>query len=448
MSEGLSSERGVLKVERSMTATNSLPDDLQAALDKGLLKRFPLTFLPFINQQLREWQFLFPNERRSVARLLFYVASLNEEQSSVLFHDVRAVEEKMGVRHWQLSTSEQTIQNSSELARSPYFQEWRSAVQTVFDAADKHEVNARETTKRQNRLVLLDIPQSLPIQAQDAWKRWGNIGRTVTLSFDSSEQMHSPMGFLLSNQRGPTSSDSSGLLEARNHLVSAADIWIVDAGRSVIDAVLATESSTTDPARAILLSYNRLDAYRQAFSHEMNSMRKDLADADAVFARMRKLDVIPWCPPEVAADPAVREFLRSLYLSGNGAVIFGNSFVEWAASEAFRRARPHFLAASFGLRSKPKPFTSVAVFENPDQVNPLPAVDDLTGSALDAQVLSLYVWLAASRYEEYQHSTICVCLAESIAQAYIVAPPEFSLLPEQGPVPLDRMRDALVTWMN
>ena len=129
-------------------------------------------------------------------------------------------------------------------------------------------------------------------------------------------------------------------------------------------------------------------------------------------------------------------------------MIFGNSFVEWAASEAFRRARPGFLAAKFGVRSKPKPFTGVAVFENPDQVNPLPAVDDLQGSAVDAQMLALYVWLAASRYEEYQRSTVCICLAESVSQAYVVAPPEFTLGQQTGPVTLDRLGHALRTWIT
>jgi hypothetical protein len=180
----------------------------------------------------------------------------------------------------------------------------------------------------------------------------------------------------------------------------------------------------------------------------MNTMHKDLADADAVFDRLRKVDVTPWCPPEVVADPAIREFLRSLYLTGNGAVIFGNSFAQWASSEAFRRARPSFLAAQFGMRSRPKPFTGVAVFDNPDQVNPLPAVDDPAGSAVDAQMLALYVWLAAYRYEEYQRSTVCICVAESISQAYVVAPTDFTLILGAEPVSLDRLRDALCTWIS
>ena len=181
-----------------------------------------------------------------------------------------------------------------------------------------------------------------------------------------------------------------------------ADIWVVDAGRELSDSLAMQPGFFTAASSPVLLSNGRLDAYRQNFSHEMNTMRKDLADADAVFDRLRKVDVSPWCPPEVAGDPAVREFVRSLYLSGNGAVIFGNSFVEWASSEAFRRARPSFLAARFGVRTRPKPFTGVAVFDNPDQVNPLPAVDDFEGSAVDAQMLALYVWLAATRFEEYQ----------------------------------------------
>ena len=86
----------------------------------GVLKRLPLTFLPFVNQQLHQWDYLFPNERQSVERLLHYVASLSPEQSSELFRDVAELEDKMGVRQWQFSTTEQTIQNSSLLARSPY----------------------------------------------------------------------------------------------------------------------------------------------------------------------------------------------------------------------------------------------------------------------------------------------------------------------------------------
>jgi len=424
--------------------------NLQDALSKGLLKRLPLTFLPFVNQQLNQWEYLFPNERQSVERLLLYVAGLSTEQSFELFHDVVELEEKMGVRQWQFSTTEQTILNSSELARSPYFQDWRRAVQTVFDAADEHALKTKPAAvKPRNRLILLGIPQPLALDAASVWRRWQGIGRPVKLDLGLSTEHSGALEILLTGTPNPVGGRSGGLLDAARGRpeASRADVWVVDAGRSLIDTVLGREASGATVSEAILLSYGRLDLYRQSFSHEMNTMRKDLADADAVFDRLRKVEVTPWCPSEVAGDPAVREFLRSLYLTGNGAVIFGNSFVEWGASEAFRRARPSFMAAQFGVRSKPKPFTGVAVFDNPDQVNPLPAVDDLPGSAADAQMLALYVWLAATRYEEYQRSTVCVCIAESLSQAYVVAPPEFPLWLATEPVSLDRLGCVLRNWI-
>ncbi|MGD0223215.1 MAG: hypothetical protein ABSF71_12825 [Terriglobia bacterium] len=433
-----------------MRVEEKLPEDLQDALRKGLLKRLPLTFLPFVNQQLHEWEYLFPSERQSTERLLLYVASLDPEQSSGLFWDVVQLEEKMGVRHWQFSTTEQTIQNSSLLARSPYFQDWRRAVQAVFDAADQHAVKTKGApVKSANRLVLLDIPLPLPVDAASVWRRWQGIGRPLELDLTRAGGLNSPLEFLLAGTPTAAGGRSGGLLDAARSRseASSADTWVIEAGNSLVDHLVDGGLSAAAIPTAILLSNARLDRYRQSFSHEMNTMSKDLADADAVFDHLRKVDVTPWCPPEVASEPAVREFLRALYLTGNGAVIYGNSFVEWAASEAFRRARPSFLAAQFGIRSKPKPFTGVAVFDNPDQVNPLPAVDDLPGSAVDAQMLALYVWLAAHRYEEYQRSTVCVCLAESLGQAYVVAPPEFALWRETQPVPLDHLAAALRAWI-
>jgi hypothetical protein len=346
------------------------------------------------------------------------------------------------VRAWQFSKTEQTIQNSSQLARSPYFVAWRQAVQAVFDAADR-DANANVQARDEKRLILIDIPARVPLDPKKAWKKWQGVGRAVRLETVQRSGDPGVMEGLLAgdSSKEPYAADGLFVILNRSPDTREADTWVLDAGRGLV------ESLATRGARGILLSYARLDAYRENFSHEMNTMRKDLADADAVFERLRKVDVTPWCPPEVIANPAVREFVRSLYLSGNGAVIFGNSFVEWGASEALRRARPRLLAARLGVRSKPKPFTGVAVFENPERVNPLPPVDDLEGSALDAEMLALYIWLAASRYEEYRKGTVCVCFAESIGQAYVVGPAEFSFDNGSEPVSMDRLSRALGQWI-
>ncbi len=430
-----------------MKAADGISQNLQNALNNGVLKRLPLTFLPFVNEQLQKWQYLFPNEQRSVQRLLLYVDSLSVQQSSALFKRVVQLEDKMEVRHWQFSTTEQTIQNSSELARSPYFLDWRRAVQDVFETVDQRALETKVPSPK--RLVLLGIPRPLSVNPVTVWRRWQGIGKPLNLEMGSSGDSLDPFESLLAGIPFHENDASDSLLiNPSQRELSSADNWVIDAGSRAVEAVLKRTPHYLASPNSILLSYQRLVSYRENFSHEMNTMRKDLADADAVFDRLRKVDVTQWSPPEVSADPAIREFVRSLYLTGNGAVIFGNSFVEWGASEAFRRARPSFLAAKFGVRAKPKPFTGVAVFDNPDEVNPAPSVDDLPGSATDAEMLALYIWLAAQRYDEYQRSTVCVCLAESISQAYIVAPPEFTATFNVDVASLLQLSAALAAWVS
>ncbi|MFZ1015863.1 MAG: hypothetical protein WAN28_21130, partial [Terracidiphilus sp.] len=307
-------------------------------------------------------------------------------------------------------------------------------------------IRSQALKKPGNRLVLLDIPRALPLDKSRTWRRWQGIGKTVDLDLSDPRSSRRPMEFLLGGIESEVAR-SEGILRAVQDRPDASPVsaWVLDAGRDLVESILP-QSDPTSP-RCVLLSYARLDGFRQSFSHEMNTMRKDLADADAVFDRLRTVNVRAWCPPEVVNEPAIREFMRSLYLSGNGAVIFNNSFVEWGASEAIRRARPMFLAARFGARAKPKAFTGVAVFDNPDEINPTPAVDDVSGSAVDAEILALYVWLAASRYPEYQSSTVCVCLAESVSQAYVIAPDTFDLDTRNGPVTLAGLQDSLCRWV-
>jgi hypothetical protein len=78
------------------------------------------------------------------------------------------------------------------------------------------------------------------------------------------------------------------------------------------------------------------------------------------------------------------------------------------------------------MRSKPKPFTSIAIFENQQRVSSLPDVDDPENSAVDAVILARYAWLAASRYPE-QQQTLCICVSEHCDSAYAILPAGKSL---------------------
>jgi len=93
----------------------------------------------------------------------------------------------------------------------------------------------------------------------------------------------------------------------------------------------------------------------------------------------------------------------------------------WNEPRPKRRAHPRIIVARFSLRSKPKPLTNIAIFENRQRVSTLPDVDDREGSAVDTLILARYVWLAASRHPEHEQ-TCCLCISESRNSAFLIAP--------------------------
>src|SRR5207245_1426981 len=130
--------------------------------------------------------------------------------------------------------------------------------------------------------------------------------------------------------------------------------------------------------------------FRDEFLSRVNTVPKDIKGTDEILARVRRENWDKLWPADLAGQTRLRSFVIDLFLSGNGALIFPNSFVQWASTEALRRARPRLLVARFGMRSKPKPFTGIAIFENQQKISAMRDLDDPEGSAMDAQMLARY----------------------------------------------------------
>jgi len=413
---------------------------------KGLVERLPVTFRPFINQQLNDWEKLFPFEQTNLVRILGYLEGLDARQLNQLLGPLRELEARMHVEQWPFSTRGETIENASYLARSPYYAEWRREVQKVFDEIDRGAPPAPGPGATKGRLILIILPATLPINPQTIWESWQGMGRKIALDLEGASSKRSFSELLFEGTGHPPAIPGFLKVLSQKPGHSASDLWILDAA-SDLSAILPemTPAGASLPS-AIFLSYSQLKPLRDAFREHLNAIPKDLVDADAVVATLRQADLSAWCPAEIANQPRVREFLRALFLSGNGSVVFSNSFVEWAASEAFRRARPQVLIARFGTRYRPKPFTSVAVLEDQEKANPLPEVDDPEGSAVDAEILSRYIWLAASRHAEYSEA-LCLCVAEGAPVAYAIGPPGNPLWRERQPVKMERISLALSDWV-
>jgi hypothetical protein len=388
---------------------------------RRLIARLPITMRPALNQQLSQWGTLFPYEQRRVAEFMQGVETFTPSALNALMSPLETLETKMGVSHWDFTESADTIENASQLARSEYYAAWRQEVQRVFEAINAAGRNAAPIEPESTRLILLFLPGNLPVDAQSAWEQWDPRGREIKIAGDSGRLCELVM-------QGQAGLGGIATLAARQDNADSSDLWLIDADGKM-SGMLTTESANS----ASSLNYLALKPIRERFLEELNKTPKNIRATDEIVANLRSEAWDGWglWPAEIASQPRLRRFVIDLFLSGNGAFIFPSAFVEWAASEAIRRARPRTMVARFGMRSKPKPFTSIAVFENQQRVSSLPDVDDPVNSAIDAAILARYVWLSASRYPE-QSQTICLCVSEHLNSAYAIAPAKKSLTWSEG----------------
>jgi hypothetical protein len=403
---------------KSQTAARQM-DAARLSAYRALVERLPVTMRPSLNQQLGKWESLFRFERDQFTTFMHGLESFSPSALETLIEPLKSIEIKMGVAQWNFSQTGDTMENASLLARSAYYADWRREVQRVFEAVNAAARDAAPPQRNPARLILIVLPKSLPVDPLSEWKPWDPRGQEIKISGDSRK---------LSELLIHGNSDQPGIaaILANQGGADNSNLWLIDA-----DAEFDNLLSPLERQSSCSLSYATLKPFRDRFLAQVNTVPKSIEATDQTLDAMRHHDWEPWWPSELAGQTQLRSFVIDLFLSGNGALIFSNAFVEWAASEALRRARPRVVVARFGLRSKPKPFTGIAIFENQQRISTIPDVDDPNGSAIDAVILARYIWLAASRYPE-QERTSCICVSEYRNAAYVITSRNNSSLWEPG----------------
>lgn len=371
--------------------------------------RLPLTMQPALHEQLSGWENQFPYEQSRLVTFIGGIASFSPAQLDKLTQRLRSLEEQMDVKHWDFSTNANTMENASLLARSPYYGQWRNEVQRVFSAIEAAAPRSTLPNHDAGRVVLMILPASLPVQSVPGQKPWDKRG--VEFRIDGDARRVSKLAVAGSSALPALIAEQ----DQSNVAAASADSWLIDA-----DAELGAMLRAPQPPVS-LLDYAILKPFRDEFLRQVNTVPKDIAATDQILAHIRREDWDALWPASLTGQDRLRRFVIDLFLSGNGALIFSNAFVQWTSSEALRRARPRLLIARFGLRSKPKPFTSIAIFENQQTISALHDVPDPEGSAVDALILARYVWLSVQRFPERERTT-CVCISESSGTAYVIAP--------------------------
>ncbi|MBI3684159.1 MAG: hypothetical protein HY235_27615 [Acidobacteria bacterium] len=386
---------------------------LQGLIEKGLFERIPATFSTFFLEQLKDWETLFPAEHRYFERLFTLLDRLEAAEFGGLFETLRAVERQMGVNERNWPRRSFTLDQVDFLNRNAHYAEWRAEIAKIFSRLDP--VLDRETAQRgRPRFAAVISPAELPVGPDRLWKRLSGKRVGLETPLDPAEHL-APL---------------LGLGEAAPY-----DRWLIQA-----------RDDLSAPKGVVSLGYDALAAYRKRLMNEVQATveKEQIRGPRELGARLKQMRILPG-EGAAASDPVLAEFTRAVLLAGNGTLLINNTFVEWAAVQTVRRARPSMLVAGFGVRNKVKPFSSLLIFSDQEKTNPIPTQVDTLGTYVDLEIFYPYIWQEFGKYAEYQRNTVFLFAAEGMDEAMVLAPPDFTLPEKVSPA---KLAGAVREWMQ
>jgi len=365
-------------------------------LPAELARRLPATFGAAVHDQVRQWDSLFPAEQRQLRAQLDWLSGLAPRELDRLFAPLEELEGRMALGHRD-ATAGLGVRDVGILARSALYPQWRGEVEKVFSAIDA-AVAPLVPLRDSPRLLLAILPPAASLKDQPVWPALTKLGAWFSLD--------RPFGDIL-----PALVSGIARRACPAVFEEIERTWVLECSEQFAGL-----------ANATVLSWDSLDALRREFLRRLNAVQRDLRSVDQTSDDLKRADIGRLAGPAIAANARVREFVRSVMLSGNGSLVFSNSFVEWGASEALRRVQPQALVASFGMRQKLKPFSSLVLFEDQSRSNPVPDQDDPAGSLADAVLLAEYVYLASQRVACYPGRTVTLLSAADWNRVLILSP--------------------------
>jgi hypothetical protein len=405
-----------------------------AAIDqviaRGLFDRLPATFATYTYDRLREWDLLFPAEQNYFERLLAMLDRSEPSAVGRVFSPLGAVETKMGVDRKTWNAKSFTLAHVDFLQRSPYYAEWRRAISAVFAEIDPL-LDAELGRKGRPRLVIVTSPSELPASPDRMWTRIASRGRRISLKIPETLDVRRYLPLLLC---GGAQCNAGTPSQMRPYTS-----WHVSAGGAF---------PRMQPAE-VHLAYEDLASYREALMAAVRNLLKEkqIAGPQQLGSELRNLKVAPPAG-EIGRDPLLASFLRSVLLAGNGTLLINNTFAEWAAVQAIRRARPERLVVSFSVRNKLKPFSSLLIYSDQVTTNPVETQMDTLGTHVDLEVFYQYIWQECEKYVEYRNNTAYLFAGEGMDELLAIGPPDFPLLNMKSQLDLAAVHAASKEWLG
>ena len=371
---------------------NSYPPEARrvATSHIELLRKLPAAFTPLLLQQVQEYDWRFPAERREIDQQLKFLESLSEADRRRLFTGFEQLQlpARLIDVKWVSSPEEFSEQLSQYL--------WST-----------HQIDAfHEVSSTYLKAVFAAMPNQPP-----AAPRLGIavIGKGVERNSYPLFRKFRPHGTHFKNVN-----PANGLKTLLAHVADRAaanpssfNHWYIDGG----PAEPASNPFLTN------ISYSGLEPNRLALLRKIDRAIHDgIAGPKALLSLLHRLQ-----PEEIGFDTAgkngaiVSHFATSLLTSGSGTQIFSTSFVQWATRELWRRAQPLTILARFAPRQRQRPMNEL--LSGDEQTVEM----DAAGSLIDADMGAFYMWLDQQRLSGAEEASFLIWF-EDHQEAFVVCP--------------------------
>jgi hypothetical protein len=387
-----------------------------ARAHEEVLGRLPATVHAFVLVELQKWAALFSPEQQYQRALLEHLARLPRAELQQAVAGIARVEGEAGAG--KLTGGDPgRFQDDAQalLRRRKLLPAWRKEVDAFFQQIDPALESELYPATAPRRLVVQLYGRGIAVQADRLWSRFKGTGVRVPLKLDGTAGTEAFLRALFGGRDGGAGTPALFAAARESADLAPLDTWIVESHEALHDLFDSGGAGRGSNGSLTGLSYDRLRQYRDDLTRALYAKIQSGVESPQAFAAYaRGLKIAPGPGALLHAPDVLRAFVRDVLLTGNGTLFVNNTFVEWAAVQALRRAQPRILVARFGVRDKLKPFSSLLLFSQPRASDQIPLLEDPVGSFIDAEQLSYYIWLNAEKSPAYRNRTLYLFLAEGV----------------------------------
>jgi hypothetical protein len=364
------------------------PEARRVATDNlEVLRQMPITLLPSLLQEIIEYDFRFPAERKEIDSELAMLRKFTPAECKKLLHAFETIStpEKAERFDWVNQPARFLEQQSAYL--------WSSNQMDAFRAA---------AIEYHNRLLAAIPPEQLPIQRLGI----AIIGQGVPSYEKRLFRNLQPHGTFFDHVN-----PEDGLAILLAAAAERADLHRIPYGHWYIDG---GEVSSHSPD-LYCISYSALAPTRNAL---LEHIEKQVAHSGVGPEELRTY--LAHLTPaalgiEDSNDAVMDRFQLKILTEGSGTQIFSTTFVQWSVREVMRRSQPLTVIARSAPRQRQRPMNELlAPTDNAIELDP-------EGSLVDADIGAYYHWVNQQRLGGSEQSSFLAWF-EGHNQALAISP--------------------------